>query len=333
MTDTENEPTHAPEQHPAAYGQPPYPAAPKTNTLAIISLVSAFFVSLAAVITGHLALGQIRRTGEGGQGLAVAGLVLGYLGIAATTLAVVIATVFAATLIPVIVAAVNGTAVDLPSISATNEPPTDKRQMDEPDGDAPQTLPSGILGAAHFDDGYLSVGTGAALVDVYVDPMCPYCRQFEETNGGQLATLVSDGTITLRLHSLTFLDRVSQGTAYSSRASAALTCQATLNPDNLLGYQAALFANQPAENTEGLTDTELAALVDNPVDITGCLTNGDYQAWSQANTEQALNGPITDAEITRIQGTPTVLVNGSLYSGGLTDPAEFLDFLRTASAG
>ena len=58
---------------------------------------------------------------------------LGYLGMAATTLAVTITVVFAATLIPVIVAAVNGTAVDLLLISATNEPQTDKQQTDVPD--------------------------------------------------------------------------------------------------------------------------------------------------------------------------------------------------------
>lgn len=59
--------------------QPPVP--PKTNTLAVVSLVSAFFISLVAVITGHIALGQIKRTGESGRGLALAGVVLGYLGL------------------------------------------------------------------------------------------------------------------------------------------------------------------------------------------------------------------------------------------------------------
>ena len=64
---------------PQGYGQPN--AADKWNVLAIISLVSAFFVSLAAVICGHIALSQIKKTGEKGRGLAIAGLVLGYLGI------------------------------------------------------------------------------------------------------------------------------------------------------------------------------------------------------------------------------------------------------------
>ena len=63
------------------YGSPP-PATQKTNTLAIIALVLAFFVSLGGVICGHIALAQIKRTGEQGRGLAIAALVLGYIGIA-----------------------------------------------------------------------------------------------------------------------------------------------------------------------------------------------------------------------------------------------------------
>jgi uncharacterized protein YacL len=64
------------------YGQQPYGQAgpAKYNVLAIVSLVSAFFVSLVAIITGHIALSQIKRTGEQGRGLAIAGLVLGYIG-------------------------------------------------------------------------------------------------------------------------------------------------------------------------------------------------------------------------------------------------------------
>lgn len=66
--------------HPTSY-QAPGQVAQKTNTLAIVSLVSAFFISLVAVITGHIALNQIKQTGEGGRGLALAGVILGYIGI------------------------------------------------------------------------------------------------------------------------------------------------------------------------------------------------------------------------------------------------------------
>ena len=57
----------------------PAPAAGRpTNTLAIIALIAAFIVPLAGIVVGHIALGQIKKTGENGHGLALAGTVLGY---------------------------------------------------------------------------------------------------------------------------------------------------------------------------------------------------------------------------------------------------------------
>lgn len=67
------------------YGQPPQspygyaPAAPPTNTMAILSLVFAFVFSPLAIVFGHMAKKQIKERGEGGDGLATAGLVLGYI--------------------------------------------------------------------------------------------------------------------------------------------------------------------------------------------------------------------------------------------------------------
>ena len=77
---------------PAQPAPTPYASAPtgaKTNTLAIVSLVLAFFISLGAVICGHIALSQIKKTGENGRGLAIAGLVLGYLGLVVGFLVVI----------------------------------------------------------------------------------------------------------------------------------------------------------------------------------------------------------------------------------------------------
>src|SRR5690606_9482728 len=50
----------------------------QTNVLAIIALVAAFVFPLAGIICGHIALGQIKRTGEGGHALALWGTILGY---------------------------------------------------------------------------------------------------------------------------------------------------------------------------------------------------------------------------------------------------------------
>jgi VIT1/CCC1 family predicted Fe2+/Mn2+ transporter len=66
----------------------PAPAGPTTNGLAVASLTASivwlgWLGSIAAIIFGHVALGQIKRSGgrETGTGLALAGLVLGYCGI------------------------------------------------------------------------------------------------------------------------------------------------------------------------------------------------------------------------------------------------------------
>ena len=73
--------------HQPGYYQAMVPVTP-TNGLAIGSLVCGilefFTLGLAAVpavILGHLARGQIRRTGERGDGMAIAGLILGWLAI------------------------------------------------------------------------------------------------------------------------------------------------------------------------------------------------------------------------------------------------------------
>ena len=82
---------------PNAYGQPAYygaPPAPKSLSIAsmccgIAALVGfGFFLlpQLAAVILGHMAL----RREPAGRGMAIAGLVMGYVGIAVTILVLVI---------------------------------------------------------------------------------------------------------------------------------------------------------------------------------------------------------------------------------------------------
>lgn len=61
----------------------------RTNTTAILAFIFGFFVSVVAVILGHIALSQIARTGEQGRGFAIAGLVLGYIGIAVGAILVI----------------------------------------------------------------------------------------------------------------------------------------------------------------------------------------------------------------------------------------------------
>ena len=54
------------------------PTVEHTNTLAIVGFVLVWFTVIGGIVCGHVALSQIRRTGERGRGLAVAALVIGY---------------------------------------------------------------------------------------------------------------------------------------------------------------------------------------------------------------------------------------------------------------
>ena len=56
----------------------------KLNTLAVVSIATALtsIGAVAAIITGHVALTQIKKSGESGRGLALAGTIVGYVTIA-----------------------------------------------------------------------------------------------------------------------------------------------------------------------------------------------------------------------------------------------------------
>lgn len=82
---------------PPVYGSAPYYGAPavKTNVLAIISMIASIlgFVwilpligSVGGAIMGHVSLNQIKRTGEGGRGMALAGVIVGWVGVAISLL-------------------------------------------------------------------------------------------------------------------------------------------------------------------------------------------------------------------------------------------------------
>jgi peptidyl-prolyl cis-trans isomerase B (cyclophilin B) len=71
---------YAPGQQPSGgYSPPPYgygPPSRGTNGFAIAALVCAFFCSPLGLIFGFIARSQIRQTGEGGDGLALAGIII-----------------------------------------------------------------------------------------------------------------------------------------------------------------------------------------------------------------------------------------------------------------
>ena len=91
---------------------------PATSTKAIISLVSGLFIflfplSLVAIILGHMSLSEIRKSAGRltGEGLATAGLILGYIGVAAIPIILIVAAIAIPNLLRARIAANESSAV------------------------------------------------------------------------------------------------------------------------------------------------------------------------------------------------------------------------------
>jgi hypothetical protein len=84
----------APSVQGPVYASPVLVYRPPTNTMAVVSLVTGiiswflcpFVGGIVAVISGHIGHGQIKQSGESGAGMATAGMVLGYIHLAAIIL-------------------------------------------------------------------------------------------------------------------------------------------------------------------------------------------------------------------------------------------------------
>jgi hypothetical protein len=73
---------------------PPAPLyAPATNEMAIAALILVFVFYPLGIVFGHVARRQIKRSREGGSGLATAALIIGYLQLAVLVGLVLVAAV------------------------------------------------------------------------------------------------------------------------------------------------------------------------------------------------------------------------------------------------
>ena len=177
---------------------------------------------------------------------------------------------------------------------------------------------------------------GTLDIQMYVDYLCPYCGQFEATNGEYITSLLANGKTTVEIHPLAVLDRLSQGSKYSTRATNAAACVANYSPNQFYDFHNLLFANQPAENSTGLSDDQIVdlttqAAVENPDKIATCIKNQEFKKWVSDSTARALNGPIPNSDVDKVTGTPTIIVNGKKYPGSISDLASFQAFVIEAA--
>lgn len=182
----------------------------------------------------------------------------------------------------------------------------------------------------------------AGVVDItlFVDYLCPICGEFEKANGSVLNDLVSKGTVTVEIHPLAFLDNNSQGTKYSTRAANAAACMANYTPDSYFAFHNLLFANQPKENTPGLTDEQLVQLATTAggnAQVSDCINHESFSDWVAGETNRAMSGVVAvnnlDPSFKGVTGTPTVLINGVPFKFSYPfDSAEFLTAIQSAAS-
>jgi protein-disulfide isomerase/uncharacterized membrane protein YphA (DoxX/SURF4 family) len=151
----------------------------------------------------------------------------------------------------------------------------------------------------------VTVGKASAPVtlDLYEDPQCPVCAQFESQVGPAISGWIDSGKVKVHYHVISFLDSAST-TKYSSRAANALYAAAGVGADAFVRYHQLLYQQQPAEGSAGLTEDKLVQLAQQAgagaaADQIRAGTYADYVARA---TDQSSKDGVT--------GTPTVRVNG-----------------------
>lgn len=152
-------------------------------------------------------------------------------------------------------------------------------------------------------------------LDVYQDFMCPVCGEFEKANSDDITRMVDDGTVLLRIHPMNFLDDASLGTKYSTRAANAFVTVWKAEPDKALAFNKLMFANQPKENTTGLTDAQIAQIASQAgvsASVIDTFAKGENTDFPTNTTNAAFASGVT--------GTPTVLIDGTKFTGNLFTP-------------
>ncbi|OBK28369.1 hypothetical protein A5634_01385 [Mycobacterium asiaticum] len=95
--------------------------------MAIAALVASLVLAPLGIVFGHISLSQIKKTGEDGRGLAIAGLVLGYVGTALAAIALIVVLVFMASV---------GSALHHETRRARSTPTTSESPVGVPDASA-----------------------------------------------------------------------------------------------------------------------------------------------------------------------------------------------------
>ncbi|MFF5480851.1 DsbA family protein [Streptomyces sp. NPDC012935] len=170
-------------------------------------------------------------------------------------------------------------------------------------------------------------------VQLYEDPRCPYCEEFESTGGGpQLREAMLERSARAEYTLASFLDDRVGGTG-SKKAVNAL--RAALEEGKFVEYHEVLYANQPEESVDGYTDAFLLQLADKVEGLRSAkfdtaVRSMKYRAFVTAS-EKAYE-KAGGAEEPEGPGTPTAVINDKRipleYNGILLEGEAFAELLQ-----
>lgn len=170
-------------------------------------------------------------------------------------------------------------------------------------------LPRGVKA----DQPYIQFGDGAQSdkrVDVYLDFLCPYCKQFSEANADDLQAMSTQDDMTVRIHVRPMLDQSTSPAGYSGRAANAALCVYDEKPENYWAMEKTLYANQPEENSAGLPDAKLVQFAHDSgasSTVDSCITSHRFVPYVENVVEPEARS--------KDYGTPMVEINGKVHQG------------------
>jgi len=175
----------------------------------------------------------------------------------------------------------------------------------------------------------ITIGQDSApvTVDVYQDFMCSACGLFERNNSTDLQSLLDSGQMKLRIRPVAFFDSYSLGTKYSTRAANDFVTVAKAEPDKAFAFNKLLYANQPSENTTGLTDDQIAQLASQ-----AGVSAATIATFTELTQSEFVTNSTKAAESAGITSTPTIYIDGTQFSGNATVVGPFKQAVLAAAA-
>ncbi|MEU1130827.1 thioredoxin domain-containing protein [Streptomyces sp. NPDC005900] len=211
----------------------------------------------------------------------------------------------------------------------SKRPASEDPASDAPEAKAPPASSARLAETpASVRGGVITVGDPKAghTVKIYEDSRCPFCKKFEEGGAQALVGPVADGKVKVEYVIASFLDGNLGG---SGSVNAANALRASVEAGEFPRFHAAVFANQPAEESDDAYTPAFLLNIAGKVDglrgaaFDKAVTKGTYKKW----VGEAMRTFTADG----IQGTPTVLVDGKKPAGdSLYDRAAFAKELKTA---